>query len=118
MLSGIDAPQSPRARLAYLFALWKTLLLAIAWLSPGPGYDTSTQLLFGSASTQQATATTDPFHGAASALNLVAQKLTRWDGIYFVSNAHRGYILEQEWAFSWAYTRIVKLFAQCMITCP
>jgi len=58
-----------------IFVAWKSLILFIAWLAPGQGYDTSTSLLFG------------------------ANRLVRWDAIYFVQKAQRGDVFEQEWAF-------------------
>lgn len=58
------------------FTVWKLLILLIARLAPGPGYDTSTTLLPST------------------------NKLVRWDAIYFVEIARRGHIFEQEWAFN------------------
>lgn len=57
------------------YVVWKSIILLVAWLAPGQGYDTSTTLLAG------------------------ANKLVRWDAIYFVQKAWRGDIFEQEWAF-------------------
>jgi len=57
------------------FVVWKGIILFVAWLAPGQGYDTSTSLLAG------------------------ANRLVRWDAIYFVQKARRGDIFEQEWAF-------------------
>ena len=76
--------------LVKLFITWKLLLLAIATSSPGPGYDTSSDLL-----------------GALSTgiVPYVSSKLTRWDAIYFVKIADRGYLYEQDWAFGWGFTR-------------
>lgn len=65
----------PLVTLTGVFALWKTLLLVIAWSAPGKGYDTSTTLLPD------------------------GNKLVRWDAIYFVQMAQRGHVFEQEWAF-------------------
>lgn len=96
-------------QLVCLFIFWKFLLLSIASLSPGPGYDTSTQLLFSSGLSEPA----DHGHSARFAfLQLVAEKLTRWDGIYLASLAHRGYVYEQEWAFSWGFTRLMSLLGK------
>jgi len=61
--------------ISLIFATWKAVILLIVWLAPGEGYDTSTTLLVG------------------------ANKLVRWDAIYFVSKAQRGEVFEQEWAF-------------------
>jgi phosphatidylinositol glycan class V len=80
------------------FILWKVLLLAAACASPGPGYDTSTRILF------------DQYEQPARTLlgrgiEHLVLRLTRWDGIYFSSSAARGHVNEQDWAFSWALAR-------------
>lgn len=80
----------PVRSLATLFVVWKTLLFFVVANCPGPGYDTSTTLLT---------------ETAESARIL---KFVRWDAIYFVRTAERGYLFEQEWAFSWGYTRVLK----------
>jgi GPI mannosyltransferase 2 len=88
--------------LTTLFVVWKTLILVIACCSPGPGYDTSTSLLL-------------PTNGSGdgralpAVLQYIVGKLTRWDAIYFVKVANRGYLFEQEWAFGWGFTRIIAL---------
>ncbi|KAK8068669.1 GPI mannosyltransferase 2 [Apiospora phragmitis] len=71
------------------FVIWKSILLLVVVGSSlgGPPYDTSTTLL-----SQRALDFNE------SALDL-GTKLTRWDAIYFVQNARRGYLFEQEWAF-------------------
>ncbi|KAE9976121.1 hypothetical protein BLS_000042 [Venturia inaequalis] len=94
------------ASLLIVFTAWKVLLLITALLSPGPGYDTSTQLLFrgfGVNSTLPSTTTTG---------GRLAQKLTRWDAIYFASTAERGYQYEQEWAFGSGFTRAIAYLAK------
>ena len=84
-----DLPFSyPRITLLIIFILWKALLLSIACLSP-TSYDSSTEILF----------------GHDSSIPLVVRKLTRWDAIYFMHIAERGYVYEQEWAFGWLHTR-------------
>lgn len=90
--------------LVVVFATWKSLLLCVASVSPGPGYDTSTQLLLRSAS----------YHttGGPTIITKTVSKLVRWDALYFVSAAHRGYRFEQEWAFGWGLTQVVSAIAK------
>ncbi|KAI5282126.1 ER membrane glycoprotein subunit of the GPI transamidase complex-like protein, partial [Ascosphaera acerosa] len=79
------------------------LLLAVALGAPGLGYDTSTALAAGI-----------PLGGGddnANGLGLGIRRgdravrrpallsFARWDSIYFVEAARRGYVYEQEWAF-------------------
>lgn len=93
------------------FLLWKVFLFLVIILTPGPGYDTSTTLL-GAAhghedtefnvqegSKQDASAVV-----SSTVLPLFAHKLVRWDSIYFVNIAERGYLFEQEWAFGYPST--------------
>jgi phosphatidylinositol glycan class V len=87
----------PIRSLILTFAAWKALLLLIALCSPGPGYDTSTTLAL-TGDTQ-----------LPGPLTYVIGKLTRWDAIYFVKAATRGYRYEQEWAFGWGFTRLIAL---------
>jgi phosphatidylinositol glycan class V len=87
----------PIRSLILTFAAWKTLLLLIALCSPGPGYDTSTTLAL-----EGDTSLPGP-------LTHVIDKLTRWDAIYYVKAATRGYRYEQEWAFGWGFTRLIAL---------
>jgi phosphatidylinositol glycan class V len=42
----------------------------------------------------------------------ITSKLVKWDAIYFVQTARRGYVFEQEWAFGWGFSRLIKLFTQ------
>ena len=86
-------------RLVVFFLTWKALLLVIACASPGPGYDTSTQILF------------DQYEpSSASRIGRTIQhavlRLTRWDGVYFATLAERGHANEQDWAFSWVFAQI------------
>ena len=87
----------PIRSLILAFATWKALLLLIALCSPGPGYDTSTTLAL-RGDTQ-----------LPGPLTYVIGKLTRWDAIWFVKVATRGYRYEQEWAFGWGFTRLIAL---------
>lgn len=84
------AQQSPYRTLTVTFVAWKVLLLAIAAGSHqvGPLYDTSSSLL--------TLSTTE--HDETQLRSLVT-RLCSWDAIYFIKNAQRGYLFEQEWAF-------------------
>lgn len=97
----------PLLDLAIVFVLWKSLLLIVAVLSPGPGYDTSTTLI------QHMTAAENG-DGLAGISRLVSHKLTRWDAIYFTKVANRGYVYEQEWAWGLGWTSLVAFVARGM----
>ena len=86
-------------RLLAVFFLWKLVLLILAAASPGPGYDTSTDLLL-SALPVDAT-----LPSVASAR--VLSRLVRWDALHIVSTVQRGYLYEQDWAWGWGYTRLL-----------
>lgn len=88
ILSGHSEGQQSQA-LVCAFVIWKSVLLLVVAGSSlgGPPYDTSTTLMSPRA-----------LGFNESALDL-GTKLTRWDAIYFVQNARRGYLFEQEWAF-------------------
>ena len=75
------------AELSIYFWTYKACILTIALLAPGVGYDTSTTLLPG------------------------ANKLVKWDAIYFVQKSQRGDTFEQEWAFGKGLSTILSLFA-------
>ena len=84
----IDYQLRPLGSLALIFVSWKIFLLAIALgASVGPDYDTSTSLFF------------DRVYGNRIAVPSLAQRLTRWDALYFVHAARNGKLYEQEWAF-------------------
>jgi len=89
--------------LVAVFIGWKSLLLLVAACTPGPGYDTSTHLVL---SLENISNT-----HLEAVLRAISAKLTKWDAVYFTTTAHRGYVFEQEWAFSWGFTRIIKFFA-------
>ncbi|PPJ50252.1 hypothetical protein CBER1_04871 [Cercospora berteroae] len=96
-------PESPTNKITQLitcFCLWKLLVVLIAAASPGPGYDTSTQLLL-----RPNANAVDPW------LDHLATKLTRWDGLYFASASANGQVFEQQWAFSPFLTRVTSAFA-------
>jgi hypothetical protein len=98
---------APLSSLVALFVCWKLLLSAIAFFSPGLGYDTSTQILFES----RGLPLLDTYTTTAG--ERFAQKLVRWDAIYYTMIASRGYTFEQEWAFGWGFTRLVAFLADC-----
>jgi phosphatidylinositol glycan class V len=90
----------PVQSLTLCFLAWKTLLLISAAASPGEGYDTSASLI-GSPE--------NPAGGLPAPVQYVVEKLTKWDAIYFVKVANRGYLFEQEWAFGWGFSRVIAL---------
>jgi hypothetical protein len=90
----------PIRNLVIFCAAWKLLLLLVAISSPSPGYDTSANLF--SPNVEQGRL-------LPPALQHLVGKLTRWDAIYFVKTAQRGYAFEQEWAFGWGFTRLISL---------
>jgi len=111
--------KAPLGSLVVLFISWKLLLLSVALLSPGPGYDTSTQILLQT----NGSAVNLPLQGtvAISYGEQLAHKLVRWDAIYFATISDRGYLFEQEWAFGWGLTRLLSFLAHCesfsIVTC-
>jgi phosphatidylinositol glycan class V len=117
----ITVKGSPRTSLTVLFLAWKVILLTIALVSPGPGYDTSTKLLFKGHGIQDVELplrevySDSPSHAPTPGLPFLVgrllQALTRWDAIFFVSVAERGYNFEQEWAFGWGFLRAYLPFA-------
>lgn len=96
-ISGPSSTKNALVKLTIVFVLWKLLLFVVAIASPGDGYDTSTTLL----------SPTKP--------GLVG-KFVRWDAIYFTRIAQRNYVFEQEWAFGWGYTRLLRIAAKCIAT--
>jgi phosphatidylinositol glycan class V len=87
-MSLLNHESHPILSLAAAFTAWKGLLLAIALgASVGPDYDTSTSLFF------------DVVHGTKAPVPALATRLTRWDALYFMHDAVKGKVYEQEWAF-------------------
>ena len=90
-------------RLLALFCTWKSILTGVLLLAPGPGYDTSSRLLFETNHLQDSVVS-EKGHSVAQSLVL---KFIRWDAVYFVESARRGYLFEQEWAFGPGFPRLV-----------
>ena len=88
------------SRVIRIFWIWKGLLLLVALLAPGQGYDTSTQITFDQDHSK------DSSSWVSKAIEYAVLRLTRWDAIYFASSSWRGYLYEQEWAFSWVFSRL------------
>lgn len=98
--------RSPERGLLAAFTAWKLLLGSIVLATPQPGYDTSTALAQLQSEGIAATGI------GAWLLEVFCTGLTRWDAIYFIKAAERGYANEQEWAFGWGYTQSVALVTQ------
>ena len=117
--------ERPLLTLTLVFILWKSLLLLIALTSPGHGYDTSTHLFVArdkDGNVNSNGETTVQSKGSAFVQwqelphqlpNRFLTNLFRWDAIYFVKIAERGYKFEQEWAFGWGYTRLLSWMSNC-----
>ncbi|KAF2739612.1 GPI mannosyltransferase 2 [Polyplosphaeria fusca] len=88
--------------LLLLFLAWKLVLLLAATFAPGFGYDTSGRILLAE-NTSRRTTLQSP-----SWIDRLVLKLLRWDALYMVKAAERGYVYEQEWAFSWAFNRLLR----------
>lgn len=103
----------PIKSLILIFVLWKFVLVLLAVASPVPGYDTSSLILIRG---HHPHASHHNFHsGFCTIRERFAINLVRWDAIYFVKTAERGYVNEQEWAFSWVFTRLIAFVASCMV---
>lgn len=92
-------PRSPYLGILVLFFSWKFILISLALLTPSPSYDTSTSLILQAGSKW-------------ALVERLCEKLTRWDAIYFVKAAERGYVNEQEWAFGWGFVQVVSGLAR------
>lgn len=84
-------PKNEVSQLIVLFWLWKSLLLSVVFLAPGPGYDTSSTLLL------------DIDDSNTSWSRFLALKFLRWDAVYYTEQTRLGYATEQEWAFGPGY---------------
>ena len=97
----------PIESLLAVFFVWKLALILIALTSPSPGYDTSTDLLF---SLESRIYEADSSGSSSiSFLDPFFIKIVRWDALYYTKVSERGYLNEQEWAFSWGFTRFVSM---------
>lgn len=99
-------------QLMLIFCAWKSLLLLLAASCPGPGYDTSALILLDPSSHRHQNINSLPRY------DRLILNLFRWDAFYFVKAAERGHIYEQEWAFSWAYAKLLGLTGRCERCCP
>lgn len=94
-------------QLVAVFFVWKALLFALTALCPGPGYDTSGLILTNPSINRYASLETE------SRFDHFVLNLFRWDALYFVKDAERGLVFEQEWAFSPAFARLLGVTGRC-----
>ncbi|KAL7276002.1 ER membrane glycoprotein subunit of the GPI transamidase complex-like protein [Rhizina undulata] len=110
--------QNPYRSLLLIFCSWKFILLVFALFTPSPGYDTSTTLILpATGEREQSIGEAWPKLSAIWLFRRLCEKLTRWDAIYFIKVAERGYINEQEWAFGWGYSKAVSAFEKVLLWC-
>jgi phosphatidylinositol glycan class V len=110
MATPTERSRGHRKILVFIFLIWKTLLLTLAAFCPGPGYDTSGLIVVDPSVTRHKNFSHLPW------LDRLTLKLFRWDALYFIKGAQRGKLHEQEWAFSWAYSCILRSVGQCKWT--
>ena len=100
-MAGVDvialSERRPLLTLTVLFSLWKAVLVLITCISPGIGYDTSSDLL--------------EWSGGGR----VWSKWVRWDAVYFTQMARNGHVYEQQWAFGIGISTILLRFSQCKL---
>lgn len=101
-----ESERAHTRQLLALFCLWKALLLTLAAFCPGPGYDTSALILLKPGVDRHQS------FSSFSRFDRIALNLFRWDAAYFVSAAEKGKAHEQEWAFSWAYSKVLRFSAR------
>ncbi|KAF2203971.1 GPI mannosyltransferase 2 [Delitschia confertaspora ATCC 74209] len=94
----------PLTSLTLIFLAWKCLLLLLTVAGPGPGYDTSSLILYTSNLPPKQR---HPLFHSLGAIERLPLRLFRWDALYFVKAAQRGYVYEQEWAFSRTYSSFI-----------
>ncbi|RJE25290.1 hypothetical protein PHISCL_02379 [Aspergillus sclerotialis] len=104
---GLLSFRQPVRSLTIAFWIWKAIVFLAAVACPGPGYDTSTTLL-----PDPTTGTLDVTPGIKRADSLsVPLRFVRWDSIYYVDIAENGYVFEQEWAFGYGYTKVLRFLS-------
>ncbi|KAI4642937.1 hypothetical protein J4E93_007006 [Alternaria ventricosa] len=96
------------AQLVAIFCLWKLLLLSLAAFCPGSGYDTSGLILLDTSARRHVKL------DVTSRYERFILNMLRWDALYFVKAAERGHVHEQAWAFSGAYSHLLRLTGQLM----
>ncbi|PYH93000.1 DUF409 domain protein [Aspergillus ellipticus CBS 707.79] len=102
-------PHQPIRALTVAFCLWKALVYLVIISCPGLGYDTSTAHLY------QPTGRSDVISGDIKYAHLpIPLKFVRWDSIYFVHVAEKGYVFEQEWAFGYGYTKVLAFITSAL----
>lgn len=92
---------NPIRSLTLAFWSWKVLVYIVVVACPGSGYDTSTSLI---------SYVADPSTVANSESLSGPLQFARWDSIYYLDIAEKGYLFEQEWAFGWGYTKLLSIF--------
>ncbi|GAB7340398.1 hypothetical protein MBLNU457_6837t1 [Dothideomycetes sp. NU457] len=100
------------SRVIALFLIWKLLLLVLAALSPGPGYDTSSSLLLPVVDVEKYPSI--PSQASARVLN----RLVRWDALHFIGVAQHGDRYEQDRAWGWLYTTVLTSATKAPRTVP
>ncbi|KAL5118517.1 ER membrane glycoprotein subunit of the GPI transamidase complex-like protein [Pleosporales sp. CAS-2024a] len=106
MVTSNSMVKHSRLHLIAIFLLWKGLLHILSAFCPGPGYDTSALILVDPGIDRH-----DNF-SVSGWSDRLALNLFRWDSLYFIKAAERGKVHEQEWAFSWAYSRLLDFVVQ------
>jgi hypothetical protein len=110
----------PIRTLTLLFLAWKAILFPIIANSPGLGYDTSTNLLAVSSplvafEADGLAAWSNPLLWITSSPGI--WNFVRWDAIYFVRVAERGYLFEQEWAWGYGWTGSLRFLGSGISLC-
>lgn len=94
-----------------IFGAWKALLFCLTAFCPGPGYDTSGLILADPSPNRYANLE------SLSRFEHLVLNLFRWDALYFVKTAERGLLFEQEWAFSPAFSKVLRVMGRCETPC-